>query len=205
MSEFQTLLDELSELDELRKAQKPAHPEPDGDEQPDGKPSDQDEDNEDEKDEDEDEDEDQDEEPEGKPFGKSFRVSLADGSEVDAVDGTAVIAALQADVASVSSDLLKAFKSLTSLVKSQQEDLSALRTQVDDLGRRPAGRKSVLNVHEKPSPVPEAAPAVPPTAVLAKALLAQRAGRLHGGQVAEIEMYLSHGKELPPHLARALD
>lgn len=207
MSEFQSLLDDLSELEELRKAQPPAaHAEPDGDEGKDGGPPDNDGDEEEDEDEDEYDDEDEDDEDmKGKPFGKSFHVTLADGSEAEAVDGTAVIAALQADVASVSADMLKAFKSLTSLVKSQQSDLTALREQVGALSARPAGRKSVLNVHEKPSPIEEPAPEVAPSTVLAKALAAQRAGRLHGGQVAEIELYLGAKKPLPDHLSRALE
>ncbi|MFM2055569.1 MAG: hypothetical protein RL456_3606, partial [Pseudomonadota bacterium] len=47
-------------------------------------------------------------------------------------------------------------------------------------------------------------PAVNPRDVLNKALSAQRAGKLHGGQVAEIEAHLNRGDPIPDYLARAL-
>lgn len=209
MSEFQALLNEINALaqppEPLVKAQ--PHPEPDEDNR--GGPSDQDEDNRDEDDPDEDEDEDEDppDDPKGSQrFGKSFGVTLPGGEQVQALDASAAIDALHAKLDGQGDGMFKALRSLTDLLKSQQTQLAALHQQVSTLSARPAGRKSVLNVHEKPSPVPEpAAEPTPPRAVLAKAMSAQKAGRLHAGQVAEIELYLGSGRPLPEHLARALD
>lgn len=167
-SEFQSLIDELSELDTLRKARtasaepkrKPEpEPEPEEDEEPDSEEY-------------EDEDEDDEDQPR-KPFGKSFGVTLPDGSQVEAMDGTAVLASLQSDVAALGADLHKALRTLVSLTKSQAADLDAQRTahaaevadlrksyasdlhalreEVAALARQPKGRKSVLDVHEPPA------------------------------------------------------
>lgn len=199
MSEFQALLDEL---DTLRKASKQDDEDirsaADGDADDDGMPDDKDI---------EEDYEDEDEDEESKPvIKKAFRVTTADGEEIDAIDGTELIKSLSDEIASERQQTVKAITGAVDLIKSLKTEIGALRDQVQKIAKAPAGRKSVLNVHEKQDVMEKAMPEQRQASqqILAKALKAQRDGRLHGGQVAEIESYLNRGFDLPPHLSAPL-
>ena len=211
-SEFQSLLDELDELDTLRKARA-------ADESPKTRPAfdpnDLDPDSE-EYEQDEPEDEKEEDEPprKRKPFGKSFAVTLDDGAQVEAMDGTAVIAALQADVAAIGVDLQKALRTLVSLTKTQAteidslrkshtSELQALRDAVTALGQRPRGRKSVLDVHE-PALTPDLDVDGSRTALDGQAILAKASTmNLDPVTMAVLCELVNTKQPLPPHLAKA--
>jgi hypothetical protein len=220
-SEMQLLIDELNELDSLRKARASADMD---DEDDDDEYEDEDEDEEDDPNESE-PDDDEDDEPQNrrKPFGKSFGVTLPDGSQVEAMDGTAVLAALQFDVSAVRGDMQKALRTLISITKSQAadmdrqrvqheldladlrksyaDDLQSLREEVTALGRQSKGRKSVLDVHEPPA-VPDligADPAQDGKTILAKAATMN----LDPVTMAVICELVNSKQPLPPHLAKA--
>lgn len=141
------------------------------------------------------------------PMAKSFAVTFDDGSEGEAYDGTEIIEQIMRDMDAQRANMTRALELSTSLIKSLSTEVQGLREHIEQLGRRPAGRKSVLHVHEKPDAMAKAdsAPTVEPRQIMAKALAAQRNGRLHGAQVAEIEAYMNRGIDLPRHLAEALD
>lgn len=224
MSEFQALLDDLDALrkshgaadidnddDLILKAAKPASD--DDDDIKDAADGDADDDGIDDGDEDiYDHDEpDGDEDGEGddgdgdEPMGKSFRVTLDDGNEMEAYDGTALLESLREDTQQEFGQAARVMSRQNDLIKALSREVRTLNRRVEAMAARPAGRKSVLNVHDKPSALPDQ-PAKPvPGEVLAKALQAQRAGKLHGGQIAEIEAYLAHGADLPAHLSRWMD
>jgi hypothetical protein len=204
MSEFQTLLDDI---DALQKAMPKGKPEQDDDENikasADG---DADDDGIKDGDEDINDDDDDHDEPDGdEMMGKSFAVTLSDGTEVEAMDGTELIKALSNDIWTQRAQTEQILSGAVDLIKSLSGQVADLSAKVERLSKASAGRKSVLNVHEKPDILGKSvAPAVSPQSVLAKALKAQREGRLGGHQVAEIETYLNRGAEIPHALAAQL-
>lgn len=223
MSEFQALLDDLAALRKSHGARdidtdddlilKAARTTDDDDEIRDAADGDADDDGIEDGDEsiyghdepDGDEDGDDDDDDGDEPMGKSFSVTLEDGTELEAYDGTEMIKALRADSDWQMRQAAAVMSRQNDLIKSLSREVRTLTRRVEALGTRPAGRKSVLSVHDKPSALPEPTNAPAPGEVLAKALKAQREGKLHGGQIAEIEAYLSRGVGLPSHLTRWMD
>lgn len=181
-----------------------AHPEPDGDEpQPPAK--------------DEGENEDEDEGEDDEILGKSMRVTLPDGTESEAYDGTAALLnaitaireeqaarlALGAEVAALSenvvlkSDVMEVLKRQGALLKSMSEQIATLSKE-----GRP--RKSVLNVHEKQPATPQPPPAPSAETLLAKAQIANREGRMTAYDVARLQAYTQRGLPPPEDLIKAL-
>ena len=204
MSEFQTLLDDL---DALHKAMPKGKPEQDDDDEiKNAAGGDADDDGIKDGDEDinDENDDENDENDEPEPMGKSFAVTLADGTEVEAMDGTELIKALSNDITTQRAQTEQILSGTVDLIKSLSIHVADLSAKVERLSKA-SGRRSVLNVHEKPDILGKSlAPAVSPQSVLAKALKAQREGRLGGHQVAEIETYLNRGAEIPHALAAQL-
>lgn len=141
--------------------------------------------------------EEEEEEEENEYFGKALTLTTPDGAALTAYDATALLKGVHQRLSALESDLLKTVQVQTDLIKSLSADLTALKEQ----GR---GRKSVLNLHEKPGHYATTS-SVEPRAVLAKALSAQKAGRLTGADVARIETYLGRGEAIPADLAPLLN
>ena len=121
-----------------------------------------------------------------------------DGQEMKAYDGATIIKQFHRRLMALERDLLATLQAQTGLIKSLHAQVGALQAQ----GR---GRKTVLTVHEKPSLVPTGSKRPSPQTVLAKAMTAQRAGKLTGTDVARIESYLSRGLDVPAELTDALN
>jgi hypothetical protein len=153
---------------------------------------------------------------EGEPMGKSLQVTLADGTLVEAIDGTEMVKSLQADIDALTTqndELSKALTATIGLVKQmhafghQQVTLmKSLRDDVAKFGGQPTGRRSVLSVNEKIiAGTPAAAPAkLTHGEIMAKALQAQKDGRIESGDVARIEARANRGIELPADLMKAI-
>lgn len=151
-------------------------------------------------------------------FGKSFGVTLADGTEVQAYDGTEAIRLLNGRVGEVGaavqgqgeqmakalSSVLGAVKGMQSLIGDQAEMLKSLRAEVATLRTGGTGRKAVLDVHEQRSAVPPKAEGATPTEVMTKALSAQYAGRITALDVARIESRLGRGEAIPAELLASI-
>ena len=145
----------------------------------------------------------------GESFMKSFQVTLESGEVAEAYDATAMLKAMhaqarrQADTITalqakldgadrVLAKLPEMLKALTRQIAEQGDLIKALR-------EAPGGRRSV-------TAAPGAAPAKASRGeILAKALDAQTAGRIGGFEVAQIEARLNQGKDIPDHLARAIN
>lgn len=126
------------------------------------------------------------------PMKKAFSVTLPDGVEADAYDGAALIDAFRQELAATRAETAQVAEQLArsvTLIKSLREQNTALAGQVQTLAKSGAGRRSVLNVHERPIVGDSLAKAdgFQPAEVLAKALDAQRSGRITGTEVAEID------------------
>ena len=210
MSDYQALLDELRELaaEPLAKANPP-----DADDAQDDADikaaADGDADDDGELDGEDAVDDYDDRDDEGAPFGKSFQVTLADGRVIEAIDGQAAIGAMQEEIGALRDEtrqalgqIAEALKQSTQLIKSLRTDNAELKNQMSAIGASGRGRKSLLTMHDKPAggdPAP-AAEAPAPRELMAKALEAQRAGRISGVDVARIDAYLGRGAPLPESL-----
>jgi len=169
-----------------------------------------------------DDDDDEDEEGE-KPFGKSFGVTLGDGTQVEAYDATEILKSFDARIGSQTSELglLKAEVSalkareipsaeaienaIVPVLEKQNDLIKSLQEQVTKLSKQGQGRKSVLNVSEKPSAGVETRPETPNNeALMTKALIAQKQGRLTGSDVARLDAYLGRGLQAPPEIVARL-
>ena len=157
-------------------------------------------------------------EPDGdadnQPLTKAFEVTLPDGTEAQAIDGDALIKsftgqmrALRAEHQQALTQLATAVSRSTKLIKSLREQNQRLVSQVSAMGQAGRGRKSALNVHEKPmvgaDPLAKAE-GISPATLMAKALSAQKAGRLTGTQVAELDAYVARGIPVPETLLARL-
>ena len=146
-------------------------------------------------------------------LGKSFQVMGGSGSPVKAYDATALIKSLVArldvaeselaDVAERREHLGKSLGLITDLIKSQSEQIDALKKAVVELGGQGRGRQAVLTVTEKPAPA--MAKSVQEEGLsgkdfMAKAMDAQRAGRISGHEVSVAEGSLNRGIAVPAHI-----
>lgn len=145
-------------------------------------------------------------EGEGEPFGKSFFDQ--DGNPVEVVDATEMLKSLGArlektelgagQAIGLAVDLIK---SQGATIESQGELLKSLATKVESLASQGRGRVATLSVADKPSvgePLAKSEPAgVAPQEFMAKALEAQRVGRLTGRDVSIAEGYLQKGLAVP--------
>ncbi len=150
---------------------------------------------------------------EGKaPMAKSFKVTTADGEEVDAVDATELIKSLSDKVETLGGKLTetegalaKALTDTLELVKGQTKLIKSLTDRVGELASAGRGRKAVVSVQE---PMAKSQPAEPegikPGELLSKVLEAQKAGRIMARDVSAVETYLNRNAEVPAHLVKAI-
>lgn len=142
------------------------------------------------------------------PMAKSFEVTLADGTKVQAQDGTALVKALQDRLEATETTMAKALETAIGLIKSQGEQLVALKGKVASLSSEGKGRKAVLTVTSKPSAAGETmaksqqTEGVTPEEFMAKALDAQKLGRLTGLEVSVAEAHLNRGQQVPAEIVR---
>lgn len=136
----------------------------------------------------------------GAPMAKSFKLTLDDGTELEAQDGTELVKALSDRLDENDAKMTKALGSAVALIKGQGEMIKSLVDQVKKLSGEGRGRKTVVSVVEKPestmakSHQPEG---LSPDQFFAKALAAQREGRISGTDIAVAETYLNRGQEIP--------
>jgi hypothetical protein len=144
------------------------------------------------------------------PMGKSFKLTLEDGTTVDAVDGADLVKSLMARIEETEKSTAEALtgavslvKELGTLVKSQGVELAALKSA----GK---GRKAVVTVAEKPASTAETlAKSDEPAGLsgeefMAKALTAQAEGKISGLDVSIAESHINGGKSPPANIVRAV-
>jgi len=140
----------------------------------------------------------------GEPLTKSFTLKLEDGTEIEAQDGTELVKALGARLDATESSMTKALESAIGLIKGQGELIKSLHEQIKKLGGEGRGRRAVVSVVEKPAPGSALAKSEPGALTgeefLAKALDAQKAGRITSLDVATAEACLNRGERVPAHI-----
>lgn len=138
----------------------------------------------------------------GKPMAKSFKFTLEDGTEVEAQDGSELVKSLQERIEQNEGVMAKAMEGAIGLIKGQGEMIKSLSEQVKKLSGEGRGRKTVVSVMEKPAPVASTLAKSEPTGMsheqfFAKALNAQKEGRLSGTEIAVAEACLNRGEAIP--------
>lgn len=139
---------------------------------------------------------------------KSFAVTLENGETVEAYDATALLKAMHSQarrqgetIAQLETRLAGAdavIQKVPTLLKAMQEQLATQADMLKALREQPGGRKAVTQASGA------TADKMSRGDVMAKALGAQRAGRLSMGDVAAIEARINNGLELAPHHLTAL-
>ncbi len=154
-------------------------------------------------------------------MGKSFTVTLEDGTKLKALEGTALVKSLMNEMSSQKSTLekalglavdnMKAFsEKLTTqskTLKSQGKLIKALQSDLEKFGNQGKGRKTVISVHEKRSPDEfrkshDQKDGLSRQEFMAKALTAQREGKVTGLELSKAESYLNRGLEVPEDIVR---
>jgi hypothetical protein len=137
------------------------------------------------------------------PMAKSFVLRDDQGNEQEAVDATQILKSLIGRQDGTEEVLAKAIGTMTQTLKAQGDlikSLSAKVTQLSDQGR---GRKTVLNVFDKPATMAKSVDAQSAPAalsgdeIMAKCLAAQKSGALTGMDVARAEVALNNGVAVP--------
>ena len=143
------------------------------------------------------------------PLAKSMQVTLADGTIVDAEDGTELVKSLIDRLDGTESVMAKALGGAVELIKAQGVALASttalvksLQSKVAELSNAPAGRKAVLSVHEKPAgdltkSQPEGLTHVE---FMAKSHSAFDAKKISGQELTVIDVSLRQGHPIEPSL-----
>lgn len=148
----------------------------------------------------------------GEGLAKSFKVKTADGQELDAIDGTEMLKALEQRVATGEESLGKALGGLINLVKGQGALIKSLSEQVKALGAQGRGRKTILSITEK-APLAKshgaggeggAGAGEGPTVeeFLMKSEAAWKSGALTGKEFNTIDVACRMGAEIEPGLIK---
>jgi len=143
-------------------------------------------------------------------LNKSLKVTLEDGTVVEAEDGTELIKALTVRLDTTEGTFVKALTSAVTLIKSQGELLKAqgqkietLTKSIETLGGQGRGRKTVVSIHDPQSGAKEAQQeGITPTEFMTKALSACRAGKITGNELSIAEGSINRGLQVSPEIVQ---
>ena len=143
-----------------------------------------------------------------KPMAKSFTLTLEDGTTVEAQDGAELVKALSDRIdgeQAKNAEMAKALEATVNLAKGFMPLIKSLQEQVAKLSGEGRGRKAQLTITEKPAPGAQVMAKSEPAglsheAFFAKALTAQKEGRLSGVEIATAEACLNRGEAIPPSI-----
>jgi hypothetical protein len=195
MSDFEKLLAEIQgaaeETTQLAKSMPDANPEDEdndldaGDDKPDAEVDNTDGDKADDK----------------EPIAKSM-TTVIDNEEVEVVDATELIKSLTDRMSSNEQVLAKALTATTAALQESHKMIKSMSDRIDQLANQGRGRKTVIVAHEKNTPVDTLAKsqqAEQPTGgqILAKALDAQKLGKITGADVSRAETAINNGVAVP--------
>jgi hypothetical protein len=155
-------------------------------------------------------DSDGDQEEDERPMGKSFMYD-DEGNQIEVMDATEMVKSLTLRLEQSEQGVEKTLGMAVGLLKSQAADLTAqgeliksLTGQVEAMASQGRGRVALLNMADKPALTQMAKSEQPaglsPQAFMAKALDAQKQGRLSGRDVSVAEGYLQKGLAVPAEI-----
>ncbi len=152
-----------------------------------------------------------DEDDNGEPMAKSFRLVGADGQEIEAMDGGALIKGLMAQQATSQEQFTKSMKAMVSVVQQQGTLIKSLTAKVEELAGQGRGRKSVLNIADRSAAAEDplakggqGSQAPTGREILAKASAAYAAGKggLTSLDIARIESRCNRGEPIPAEVVQ---
>ena len=129
-------------------------------------------------------------------MGKSYSFQLDSGETIDAVDGTELVKSLMTKIDAQEASMNKVMDVAINLIKSQNVEISTLKTEITKLGSEGRGRKTVVSVAEKPAAgaMQKSEPVgLSGEEFMTKALAAQAAGRITALEVSIAEGSLLKG------------
>jgi hypothetical protein len=140
-------------------------------------------------------------------MAKSFKFTLEDGTEVEAQDGSVLVKSLQDRVEKNEGQMMKALETAVGLIKGQGDLIKSMQDQIKKLSGEGRGRKAVVSVVEKPSPGEGVMAKSEPVGMshdqfFAKAMVAQREGRISGTEIAMAEACLNRGEAIPQNIVQ---
>jgi hypothetical protein len=147
---------------------------------------------------------------EGADIAKSFEITLENGDKIQAVDGASLIKSLVGRIEKNEGAVLTVLGDARKVIVAQGELIKSLATDVAALKDTGKGRRTVLTIAEKPAATAEVLAksevdgGMSGDEFMAKALVAQTAGRITGSQVAVAEAYLNAHKPPPADIVRAV-
>lgn len=138
-------------------------------------------------------------------FGKSFEFTDAAGNKQQAVDATELVKSLIDRQDTTETVLAKAMDSMTSLAQKQGDLIKSLTQEVRSLSAQGRGRKTMLNVAEKPdagvmAKSQGAADGLTPQEFFAKANAAFDAEKISGKDLNVISVCLRSNHAIDPEL-----
>ncbi len=155
-------------------------------------------------------------------MGKALSVTLETGEKLEAIDGTKLVKSLMAQMETSENDMAKAMglaigniqkvaDKLNTQAKTIVEQgalIKSLQETMKQIGDKPGGRRTVVSVHEKRSgdelhkSEDLGEDGMARGEFLAKALTAQKEGRLTGLDISKAESCLNSGLEVPEHIVK---
>jgi hypothetical protein len=144
-------------------------------------------------------------EDEGEEMGKSLTVTLPDGTEAKAFDGTMLIKSLQNEIVTIKGEratenehLSKSLNLVTEMLGEQGKALKALGDQVAKMANQGAGRKAVVAIAGTDLAKSESASsAISTEELMNKCLAAQTAGKISGFEISLAESCINRGLPIP--------
>lgn len=155
---------------------------------------------------------------------KSFVVTDADGTEHEAIDATDLLKSLNTEMGLLKvqtgaqeETLQKSIDTLAEAIvgklgaivdaqAAQDKLLKSLSEQVETIQGSGRGRKSTLTIVDKPDASTlqksEQAPAMDADEFMAKAMTAQKEGRISGIDVCAAENFINNGMEVPKEIVK---
>lgn len=150
-------------------------------------------------DEDEDEEDDEDEE-EGQTMTKSINVGDETFEVVDAEMMLKSIDAMAQKIEKLETMLSAAMPSMVKAGKSQVDMIKSMSSRIEQLAGSGAGRRSVLDIHERQSVIPKAQQTVSPEEVLAKAELAMNANKISPKEFLTLDIQARNKQSFDPQI-----
>lgn len=147
-----------------------------------------------------------DEDDKGEPMAKSFRLVGADGQEIEAMDGGALIKGLMAQQSTAQEQFTKSMKAVVGIVQQQGTLIKSLTAKVEELAGQGRGRKSVLNIADRSAAAEDPlakggqgsqAPTGREILAKAAALYANGKGGFTSLDIARIESRCNRGEPIP--------
>lgn len=147
---------------------------------------------------------------EGAGEEKMTKSMTIDGEAVEVIDGEQMLKSLGelgGRLTATEETLAKALATTLSITKTQGDMIKSLNDRLEKLAGQGKGRKTVISVVERPATtLAKSEPAqIQPGEIMAKALSAQKAGKLTGIDVARCESALNSGAAVPADVLAKLN